>query len=115
MLTAEQEEESSPVLVAKVVGTVVATKKDELLTGKKLLMVSFLKNGEYSMEQVEVAVDSVGAGVGDVVLIVSGSSARKTETDEVKPIDMSIVGIIDEIQVGGMELFTKEAAFLCKK
>ncbi len=98
-------------LIAKVVGTVVATKKDERLVGKKMLLVSLLHSGVYSRERVEVAVDSVGAGLGEIVLIVRGSSARNTDTDDNKPMDMNIVGIVDEMQVGCAELFSKEPTF----
>jgi len=96
------------VIIAKVVGNVVATKKEEALLGKKLMLVSPYANGSYSRGDLNVAVDSVGAGIGETVLIVVGSSARNTDSDSEKPIDMNIVGIVDEIEIGDEKLFSGE-------
>jgi microcompartment protein CcmK/EutM len=86
-------------LIAKVVGTVVATRKDERLQSAKLLvsrpMDPFGKpEGSYL-----VAVDTVDAGVGETVLIVSGSSARMATGLKDCPVDAAIVGVIDQIDV----------------
>lgn len=98
-------------VIAKVVGTVVATKKEESLVGKKLLMISLLKNGGYSKEDVIVAVDSVGAGMGEIVLVATGGAARQRADDKERPIDMNIIGIIDYLEAGDDSLYTAENAF----
>ena len=87
--------------LAKVVGTVVATRKDERLVASKLLVarpldVSGKVDGNYV-----VAVDTVDAGVGDTVLIVSGSSARMADGFKDTPIDAAIIGVIDHIDTPG--------------
>jgi len=82
---------------AKVVGNVVATHKDQALVGTKLLIVCPLF-GEFRKDKCVVAVDSVGAGIGETVLVVKGSSARLTDELKKSPIDQAIVGIIDEIE-----------------
>lgn len=86
-------------ILARVVGTVVATRKDERLVSSKLLVArpvdpSGKMNGAYL-----VAVDTVDAGVGETVLIVSGSSARMAAGLKDCPVDAAIVGIVDTIQV----------------
>jgi ethanolamine utilization protein EutN len=88
-------------ILAKVVGTVVATRKDERLVASKLLVarpldVSGKVDGNYV-----VAVDTVDAGVGDTVLIVSGSSARMADGFKDTPIDAAIIGVIDHIDTPG--------------
>lgn len=98
-------------LIAKVVGTVVATKKEASLVGKKLMLIAPLKNGGYTKECIQVAVDSVGAGMGEVVLVSQGGAARMTGTDTAKPIDLNIIGIIDNLEAGGNSLFDAESAF----
>jgi microcompartment protein CcmK/EutM len=87
------------VILATVVGTVVATRKDERLVASKLLVarpldVSGKPDGNYI-----VAVDTVDAGMGDTVLIVSGSSARMAEGFKDTPIDAAIIGVIDRVDV----------------
>ncbi|ADQ14437.1 EutN/CcmL family microcompartment protein [Halanaerobium hydrogeniformans] len=83
---------------ARVVGNVVATQKDKGLVGTKLLIVCPLYE-EFKKEKCLVAVDSVGAGIGETVLVASGSGARKTNQFEGSPVDLAIVGIIDEIEL----------------
>jgi len=83
---------------AKVVGNVVATQKDEGLVGTKLLIVCPLFE-EFKKEKCVVAVDSVGAGIGETVLVVKGSSARNTDHLKDSPVDHAIIGIIDEIEL----------------
>jgi len=84
--------------VAKVVGTVVATRKDESLVGLKLLVVQPLDSKEQPWGQTLVAVDSVGAGVGETVLIVRGSPARIVLQNSNAPVDAAIVGIVDYME-----------------
>ena len=86
-------------VLGKVVGTVWATRKDEQLIGMKLQIIQRLKL-DYSLEPgILVAVDSVGAGTGEVVLVAQGSSARQTELSRDKPVDAIIVAIVDKIDV----------------
>jgi len=77
-------------LICQVKGSIISTRKNEKLTGCKFLLVEPLPNG-----QTFVAVDNVGAGVGETVLVVQGSSARAAYAGDI-PVDAAIVGIIDE-------------------
>ncbi len=86
-------------LLAKVVGTVVATRKDERLVASKLLVARPFDPGSHAEGQCLVAVDTVDAGVGETVLIVSGSSARMASGLKDCPVDAAIVGIVDTIDV----------------
>ncbi|ADL07331.1 EutN/CcmL family microcompartment protein [Thermosediminibacter oceani] len=92
-------------IIAKVVGNVVATKKNEGLVGEKLLIVNPIKrkdkNGWSLIEEENliVAVDSVGAGIGETVLLVTGSTASKIIEHKNAPVDAAIIGIIDEIEM----------------
>ncbi|PUU87152.1 ethanolamine utilization protein EutN [Halanaerobium congolense] len=87
---------------AKVVGNVVATQKDESLRGSKLLVIKPLF-GKAKKEDCFVAIDIVGAGVGERVLVAKGSAARKVDQFSDSPIDMAIVGIIDDIELDESE------------
>ncbi|MBO1005819.1 EutN/CcmL family microcompartment protein [Pseudogracilibacillus auburnensis] len=95
-------------IVAKIVGNVVSTNKADRLTGKKLLvvqpvdMVSLEPDGKPL-----VSIDTVGSGVGEIVMVVGGSSARQTELTKDTPIDSAIVGVIDSIEIDGKETFHK--------
>lgn len=97
-------------ILARVVGTVVSTRKEEKLQGIKFLLLekidpSTLKGkGEYL-----VAMDSVGAGKGEIVFYVAGSSARMTTVTEGKPSDAAIVAIVDEIELEGKLVYQKDA------
>lgn len=85
-------------IISKVVGNVWATKKDERLNGLKLLVVEpAVKKGEDGGPF--VAVDVVGAGIGEDVLVVKGSTARAALADHSAPVDATIVGIIDTVEV----------------
>lgn len=88
--------------LGKVVGTVVSTTKDESLVGSKLLVVTKLNESLQPMETSEIAVDSVGAGVGEIVLVSKGSSARYVLNKPNSPIDSAIVGIVDTVEVDGV-------------
>ncbi|GAA0123566.1 MAG: EutN/CcmL family microcompartment protein [Clostridium argentinense] len=86
-------------IIGEVVGNLWATRKDDGLNGFKFLVVRRLDcNGE-KLDDAIVAVDSVGAGIGDQVLIVSGSSARYILGDKRPPIDATIVGIVDKLEL----------------
>jgi microcompartment protein CcmK/EutM len=88
-------------LLAKVVGTVVATRKDPRLESNKLLIARPMDPAGTAEGHYLVAVDTVDAGVGETVLIVSGSSARMASCMKDCPVDAAIVGIIDLIEVSG--------------
>ena len=90
--------------IAKVIGNVVATQKVEKFRGMKLLLIQphIVKDGRLqSSGSSVVAVDSVGAGIGECVLFTQGSSARLTPTTKDAPIDAVIVGIVDQVEVEG--------------
>jgi microcompartment protein CcmK/EutM len=87
------------VLLAKVVGTVVATRKDPRLVSSKLLLARPMDPRGKAEGGYLVAIDTVDAGVGDTVLIVSGSSARMAAGLKDCPVDAAIVGVIDTIEL----------------
>ena len=86
-------------LLAKIVGTVVATRKDPRLVSNKLLVVRPVDPKGKGDGNYLVAVDTVDAGVGETVLIVSGSSARMASGMKDCPVDAAIVGIIDAVEI----------------
>lgn len=85
-------------IVARILGTVVSTQKDERLKGKKLLVVKPINMDGTDREGYLVAVDTVGAGFHEKVLVVGGSSARMAEGNKDCPVDSAIVGVIDTIE-----------------
>ena len=86
--------------IGQVIGTVVASRKHERLVGSKIQIVQPLEPRTMQPEgEPFVAVDAVGAGVGEQVLIVCGSAARKAVDNESSPVDATIVGIIDEVDI----------------
>lgn len=85
--------------LGKVIGNVVSTHKDERLVGCKFLIVRKLDENENEIGDMLIAVDTVGAGIGEKVLIITGSGARMLEDNKIAPIDASIVGIVDYIEV----------------
>lgn len=86
-------------ILGKIIGTVVSTRKDERLVGSKLLLVQpGLPEGE-SQGVPLVAVDTVDAGVGETVLVVSGSSARMATGLKDHPVDAAIIGIVDTVNL----------------
>jgi ethanolamine utilization protein EutN len=87
------------VLLAKVVGTVVATRKDPRLVSNKLMVVRGMEPRGKADGNYLVAIDTVDAGVGETVLVVSGSSARMASGLKDCPVDAAIVGIIDAIEI----------------
>lgn len=84
-------------ILARVIGTVWATRKDEKLNGLKMQIVRPVDLQYQAREGFLVAVDAVGAGVGEVVLVVQGSSARQTKLTENKPVDATIMAIVDKL------------------
>jgi len=85
--------------LGRVIGTVWSTKKDEQLVGAKFLIVRELDLQMKEKERFVVAVDSVGAGEGEVVLVATGSSSRMTTFTKDKPVDAVIMGIVDKLDV----------------
>jgi microcompartment protein CcmK/EutM len=85
------------VLLARIVGTVVATRKDPRLVSNKLLLARPVDPGGKAEGSYLVAVDTVNAGVGETVLIVSGSSARMASGMKDCPVDAVVVGIVDHV------------------
>jgi microcompartment protein CcmK/EutM len=94
-------------LIAKVIGTTVSTIKDEKLVGRKLLIVRQTDETGAYVGKPYVAVDTVDAGVGDLVLTCAGSSARQTNTTKDTPVDAVIMSVIDSLEVGGEVTFRK--------
>jgi ethanolamine utilization protein EutN len=86
-------------ILGRVVGTVVATRKDERLMGAKLLLVRAVDPRGKDEAAHMVAVDTVDAGLNDRVLIVTGSSARMAAGLKDTPVDAAIVGVVDEVEV----------------
>ena len=88
-------------LLARVIGTVVATRKDERLVSSKLLLAHPVDpTGQFTGHPL-VAIDTVDAGAGETVLIVSGSSARMAAGLKDCPVDAAIVGVVDHVEVDG--------------
>ena len=85
--------------IARVTGTVVATRKDETLTGKKLLLIQPLDSKLSCQGSSKVIVDTVGAGAGELVLFVTGAAARNAVNRSDAEIDGAAVGIIDSVEV----------------
>lgn len=94
-------------LLGKVVGTVVSTRKEPTLDGSTFLLVRGLDAEGKPTSTIVVAVDAVGAGVGEVVLYASGSSARQTEMTKDRPVDAVIMAIVDQLEVGGALTYVK--------
>jgi len=84
--------------IGKIIGTVTATRKDERLTGCKLLLTQPLVDGEPKGDPL-VAVDTVGAGIGEIVLFATGTASRHAANKLQSPIDAAIVGIVDSVDV----------------
>jgi ethanolamine utilization protein EutN len=86
--------------VAKVIGNIWATRKDERLSGLKLLLVQPLDvREEKAHSDPIVAADLIGAGVGETVIVVNGSSARSAVNDMGTPVDATVVGIVDDLEI----------------
>jgi len=85
--------------LGKVIGTVWSTRKDENLVGAKFLIVRHLDLDLNEKDNFLVAVDSVGAGEGEIVLVATGSSSRQTHFTQNKPVDAVIMAIVDKLDV----------------
>jgi microcompartment protein CcmK/EutM len=93
--------------IAKVVGVTISTIKQEKLHGRKLLVVKETDESGNVVGKPLVAVDVVAAGVGDLVLIASGSAARQTDLTDKSPVDTVIMAVIDSLEVDGDVTFRK--------
>ena len=98
--------------IARVRGNVVTTQKVGKMTGRKLLIIDPLRVDEKGTSftptgRCFVAVDSIGAGTEDIVLVTQGSSARMTETTSDAPVDCVVIGIIDTVSVMGKVMYRK--------
>lgn len=94
-------------LIASVVGTTVSTIKDEKLSGRKLLILRQTDETGSPFGKPYVAVDTVDAGIGDLVLTCAGSSARQTNITKDTPVDAVVMAIIDSLEVDGKVVFRK--------
>jgi microcompartment protein CcmK/EutM len=95
------------VLLGKVVGTLVATQKEPRMSGLKFLVVRTLGSDGKEAGDYVVAADAVGAGMDEVVLYATGSSARQTVATEDRPCDAIIMAIVDSWELGGKEVYRK--------
>lgn len=95
-------------LIGKVIGTVVATKKDPELEGLKLLLIKNSDLEGNATGSVLVAADAVGAGLGELVLYAAGSSARQTVQTKDRPVDHVVMAIVDTIEVEGTRRYSKD-------
>lgn len=97
--------------LAKITGNLTATQKVPSMVGQKLFIVDPLRVDEQAQDSLKstgrsfIAVDTVGAGEGEVVLIVQGSSARFTDETKTLPVDCAIIGIVDHVQVGTRSIY----------
>lgn len=94
-------------LIAKVIGTTVSTIKDEKLLSRKLLILRQADEAGITFGKPYVAVDTVDAGIGDLVLTCAGSSARQTAITKDTPVDAVIMAVIDSLEVEGKVSFRK--------
>ena len=93
--------------LARVVGSVVATRKEESLSGLRLLLVRPVDEEGKAGTAILVAADAVGAGPDEVVLVASGSSARQTQATDRRPVDAVVMAIVDSWDVGGAVKYRK--------
>lgn len=93
--------------LGKIVGTVVSSQKDSKTEGLKFFVVRDLSVEMKSKDSFVIAADSVGAGVGEVVLYASGSSARQTDLTNNRPIDAAVMAIVDLVDIEGELVYSK--------
>ncbi len=93
--------------LGRVIGTVWATRKDEKLENLKLLLVEEVDSQNRALDRYTVAVDAVGAGIGEVVLTASGSAARQTLLTDGRPADAVVMAIVDSWDIEGRVVFRK--------
>jgi len=96
------------VILGKVIGTLVASRKEPTLEGLTLLVVRACDVDGTPNGSIAIAVDAVGAGLGEVVLYCSGSSARQTQVTKDRPVDAVIMAIVDQIAINGESRFIKD-------
>lgn len=96
-------------ILAQVLGTVVSTRKDPGLSGLKLLLAREVDGKFQPAGSFVVAVDAVGAGEGELVLVAAGSSARLTEATRDRPVDHVVCGIVDAVEIDGRDAWLKHA------
>ncbi|HBB74627.1 MAG TPA: ethanolamine utilization protein EutN [Planctomycetaceae bacterium] len=102
--------------VALVTGSIVATQKTPTMTGHKLLVVEPYRLEEKSRDRLVstgrtfIAVDTLGAGEGQFVLVTQGSSARLTPETKTLPIDAVVIGLVDSVRVAGKDVFRRDEA-----
>lgn len=95
-------------LIAKVIGTTISTIKDEKLMGRKLLIVRESDETGKPYGKPYVAVDTLDAGVGDMVLTAHGSGGRMTSLTQESPVDAVIMAVIDHMEMSGKVVYRKE-------
>jgi ethanolamine utilization protein EutN len=93
--------------IALVIGSTISTIKDQAISGRKLLIVRDADTEGTEKGEPYVAVDTVSAGTGDLVLVTDGSSARYTSQTSGAPVDAVIVGVIDSLELGGTVTYRK--------
>jgi len=98
-------------ILGRVIGRAVSTRKDEKLLGTKLLLVEEIDPKGAGTGDLAVVGDNLGAGAGDIVLVTQGSAARFTAATKDRPIDALVVGIVDTVSVGGKRTFAKDRGF----
>ncbi len=97
-------------LLGKVIGTVVASRKEPEIEGLRLMLVRELDAAWQATGKVVVAADAVGAGQGEVILFAAGSSARQTVVTNNRPVDHVIMAIVDTIELGGAVVYDKSTS-----
>ena len=95
-------------VLGKVIGTLVASRKEPTLEGLKLLVVRACDVDGNPNGGIAVAVDAVGAGIGEVEQYAAGSSARQTQVTQHRPVDATIMAIVDEIAIDGERHYVKD-------
>ena len=94
--------------IALVIGSTISTIKDEVIRGRKLLIVQNADTAGKPSGDPYIAVDTVSAGTGDLVMVTNGSSARYTNQTTDVPVDSVIVGVIDSLEMSGKVTYRKE-------
>ncbi len=94
-------------VLGRVIGTLVASRKEPTLDGLKLLVVRACDVDGKATGAVAIAADAVGAGLGEVVLYCAGSSARQTQVTQNRPVDATIMAIVDAIAIDGEQRYLK--------
>jgi microcompartment protein CcmK/EutM len=96
-------------ILARVAGTVVATRRSDGVAGARFLLVELCSDGGVPRGEHLVAIDDVGAGPGELVMVSQGPSARQTTRTHQKAVDALVSGIVDEVEVGGRITYDKRA------